>query len=82
MVWTSLYHMGLSWTWTCLGNTGALLLLDLSILEKPELHLDVSTPEGPELHLYLSGQQEPLLLLDVYKLQGPKLWVRGWSQIQ
>jgi hypothetical protein len=29
------------------------------------MHLDVSTLERPELHLEAPGQQEPVLLLDV-----------------
>ncbi len=38
-----------------------MLLLELSILQRPELHLD------------MSGQHEPLLLLDVSKLKEDEL---------
>jgi hypothetical protein len=41
--------------------------------QEPLLLLDVSTLQWPELHLDVSGQQEPLLLLDVSTLQGPEL---------
>jgi hypothetical protein len=56
---TCLHYRSLSFTW--LWTTGALLILN------------VSTSQGPELHLDMSGQQEPLLLLDVSSLQGPEL---------
>ncbi len=109
MVWTSLYHRGLRWTWTCLDNTWALLLLDLYILEGPELPLALSSTwtclhhKGlnctytcldnrsldclwPCLHHrglscnWMCLDNRTLLLLDVSKLQGPKLREGGGAK--
>ncbi len=62
-----------------------MLLLEVSTLQGPEMHLDVprqqepvlllevSTLQGPEMHLDVPRQQKPVLLLDVSTLQGPQL---------
>ncbi len=62
-----------------------MLLLEVSIPQRPELHLDVSTlqrlvllrevstPQGPELHLDMSTLKRPVLLLEVSTPQGPEL---------
>ncbi len=39
------------------------------------LLLEVSTVKGPELHLDVSALQRNLLLLDVSTLQGPELYL-------
>ncbi len=62
------------------------LLLELSTLQGPELHLKVSalqrsvlllevTATGPELHLDVSALQRNLLLPEVSTLQGPELYL-------
>ncbi len=63
-----------------------MLLLELSTLQGPELHLNVSALQrsvlllevsatGPELHLDVSALQRNLLLLEVSTLQGPELYL-------
>jgi hypothetical protein len=76
MVWTSLHHRGLRCTCTCLHY--------LSGQQETVMVWTSLIPQGPKLDLDLCRQQEPLLLLDVSKLQGPKLQEGGggWSQIQ
>jgi len=60
------------------------LLLEVSTLQGPELHLDVSALQrsvlllevsatGPELYLDVSALQRNVLLLEVSTLQGPEL---------
>ncbi len=45
----------------------------MSALQRSVLLLEVSTLQGPELHLDVSGLKRNVLLLEVSTLQGPKL---------
>ena len=51
------------------------MFLDLSALQRNVLLLEVSTLQGPELHLDVSALQGNVLLLEVSTLQGPELYL-------
>jgi hypothetical protein len=55
--WMCLHHRVLSCTCTGLRNVIG--------LQKPVLLLDLSPLQGPKLHMYMPGPQEPLSVLSV-----------------
>jgi hypothetical protein len=64
-----------------------MLLLDVSTLHRPVLHLDLSgqrdldasTSPVPELHLHVPTLESSVLNLDIFSPQGPKLHLENRS---